>query len=96
MHSAKSTKICAVYSPARSCSFSDSAQTTRTCAIVNRLYGEERIPLQSWIIHQCEAGKLDQEIWESRGKVQLLRVDESLKQIMIDIEQGVRDVSRTV
>ena len=68
-------------------------------AIVNRLYGPEDriyIPLQSWIIHQCEAGKLDQVIWKSRGEVQLLRVDESLEQTMIDIEQGVRDVSRTV
>ena len=86
-----------MYSPARRCSFSDSAQTTRTCAIVKRLYGEDPIPLQSWIIHQCEAGKLDQEIWESRGKqVQLLQVDKSLEQIMMEIEQGVRDDARTI
>ena len=52
--------------------------------------------LQSWIIHRDEAGMLDQVIWQSRGRVKLLRVDESLEQIMIDIELGVRDVSQTV
>lgn len=65
-------------------------------AIVDRLYGKERMPKQYWIIHQCEPGKLDQEIWQSRGDVQLLRVDESLEQTMIDLERGVRDDSRTV
>ena len=65
-------------------------------AIVDRLYGKEKLPKQCWIIHRCRPGKLEQEIWESRGRVQLLRVDESLEQTMIDLERGVRDVSRTV
>jgi len=65
-------------------------------AIVDHLYGKERMPNQYWIIHQCEPGELEQEIWKSRGNVQLLRVDESLEQTMIDLERGVRDGSRTV
>jgi len=65
-------------------------------AIVDRLYGKEKLPNQCWIIHRCRPGKLEQVIWESRGRVQLLRVDESLEQTMIDFERGVRDVSRTV
>ena len=65
-------------------------------AIVDHLYGKERMPNQYWIIHQCEPGELEQAIWKSRGNVQLLRVDESLEQTMIDLERGVRDDSRTV
>ena len=65
-------------------------------AIVDHLYGREKMPTQYWIIHQCEPGKLEQEIWKSRGDVRLLRVDESLEQTMIDLERGVRDDSRTV
>ena len=65
-------------------------------AIVDRLYGKEMMPKQYWIIHRCEPGKLDQEIWESRGKVKLLRVVDSLEQTMLNLERGVRDDSRTV
>jgi SIR2-like domain/Effector-associated domain 1 len=69
-------------------------------AIVDRLYlvdkRRERLPKQYWIIHRCEPGKLDQEIWGSRGDVKLLRVADSLEQTMINIERRVRYASRTV
>ena len=43
-------------------------------AIVDRLYlvDMKRMPKQHWIIHRCEPGKLDQQIWGSRGDVKLL------------------------
>ena len=60
-------------------------------AIVDRLYGKERMPKQYWILHRCVPGKLDQEIWKSRGDVTLVRLTDSLKQTMLDLEAGVRD-----
>jgi len=63
-------------------------------AIVDQLYGKEKVPKNSWIIHECEPGTLDQKIWKQRG-VELLRVD-SLEQTMIDLEDKVRHGSRTV
>ena len=65
-------------------------------AIINRLYCKEPMTKHHWIVHRCEPGRLDKEIWDSRGKVELLRVADSLEQTMIDLERGVRDASRTV
>ena len=59
-------------------------------AIVDRLYGKEKMPKEYWIIHRCEPGKLDQLIWKSRGNVNLVRVTDSLEQTMLDLEAGVR------
>ena len=65
-------------------------------AIIHRLCGDEGLTGVSWLVHQCDAGKLDQEIWSKRGNARLIRVDESLEQTMIDLERGISDVSRTV
>jgi hypothetical protein len=67
-------------------------------AIVDRLYlvDMKRMPKQHWIIHRCEPGKLDQQIWGSRGDVKLLRVTDSLEQTMINLERGMHYASRTV
>ena len=58
-------------------------------AIVDRLYGKEK-RLRGWIIHRCEPGKLDQEIWKSRGNVNLVRVNNSLEHTILDLEANVR------
>ena len=61
-------------------------------AIIHSICAGEGLTSTSWIVHQCEPGKLDQEIWSKRKRAHLVRVEESLERTMIDIEREICDV----